>query len=59
MEVGDAEAQPAAGLESTGRCVHADCGRRKGIVGREVQRAPVLAAVVGCVWWAGDDVVPF
>lgn len=58
MEVADAEAEARAGLEAARGSVHADGGRGEGVVWREEERAPVLAAVVGCLLWAGDDVVP-
>ena len=58
MEVGDAKAEPGRGLEAAGGCVHADGGRREGVVGREDEGAPVLAAFVGGLWRAGEDVVP-
>lgn len=59
MEVGDAEAEAGAGLEAARGRVHADCGRGEGVVGREHESAPVLAAVVRGVGRAGQDVVPF
>lgn len=58
MEVADAEAEARAGLEAARGSVHADGWRGEGVVWREEERAPVLAAVVGCLLWAGDDVVP-
>ena len=39
--------------------MHADGGRGEGVGGREEERAPVLAVVVGSVGGAGQDVVPF
>jgi hypothetical protein len=59
VEVGDAEAQAGAGLEAAGRGVHADGGRREGVVWREHERAPVLAAFVGGLGRPCEDVVPF
>ena len=59
MEVGYAEAQACAGLEAAGRGVHANGGRREGVVGWEHEGAPVLAAFVWCLGRAGEDVVPF
>ncbi len=38
--------------------MHSDRGRREGVVGREDQGSPVLTIMVGCVWWAGENVVP-
>ena len=58
VEVGDAEAQPRAGLEAARGRVHADRRRREGVVRREHQRAPVLAAFVGGLRGTCDDVVP-
>lgn len=58
MEVGDAETEAGAGLEATGGRVHADGGRGEGVVWREHERSPVLAAVVRRVGRAGQDVVP-
>lgn len=58
MKVGDAEAEACAGLKATGRCVHADGGRGEGVIGREHERTPVLATIVGRVGRAGEDVVP-
>ena len=59
MEIADTEAEACRGLEASTRCVHADCWRCEGVVWWEHERAPVLAAFVGRVRWAGDDVVPF
>lgn len=39
--------------------MHADCGRGEWVVWWEHERAPVLAAFVGGVGRAGEDVVPF
>lgn len=38
--------------------MHAYGGRGKGVIGREDEGAPVLAAVVWRVLGAGDDIVP-
>ena len=59
MEVGNREAKAGRGLKAAGRGVHADRGGSKGIVGREEERAPVLAVRVGGVGRTGEDVVPF
>ena len=59
MEVRDAEAEARAGLEAARGGVHADGGGCKRVVGWEGEGAPVLAAVVGCVRRASEDVVPF
>lgn len=59
MEVGYAEAQAGAGLKAAGGRVHADGGWGEGVVGREHEGAPVLAAFVGGFGRAGQDVVPF
>ena len=58
VKVGYTQAQPAAGLKAARGCVHANGRRGEGIVWWEVEGAPVLAALVRRVWWAGDDVVP-
>ena len=58
MEVGDGEAQPCRRLEATGGRVHPDSGRRKGVIGREDQGSPVLAAMIRGILGTGDDVVP-
>lgn len=58
MEVADAEAQACGRLEAAAGRVHADGGRRKGVLGGEDERAPVLAVFVGGLRWAGEDVVP-
>ncbi len=39
--------------------MHADGGWGEGVSGREEERAPVLAVVVGGVGWPSQDVVPF
>ena len=59
MEVADAEAEALAASEPAAWCVHADCGRCEGVVGREDEGAPVLAAFVGRLGRPGEDVVPF
>ena len=59
MEVRYAEAQPRRRLEAAAWRVHADRRRRERILGREGQRAPVLAVLVRCLGRAGEDVVPF
>lgn len=59
MEVRDGEAQAGRGLEASAGSVHADRGRGEGVVRREHQRAPVLAAGVGRAGRPGQDVVPF
>ena len=59
MEVADAQAEAGAGLESAAGGVHADCRWGERVVWGEHERAPVLAAFVGGVGWAGQDVVPF
>ena len=59
MEVGDGETEAGGGLEAAGGGVHADGGRGEGVSGREEERAPVLAVVVGSVGGTGQDVVPF
>lgn len=58
VEVADAEAEACGRLEAARGRVHADCGRRERVVGREHEGAPVLAAVVRSVGRAGEDVVP-
>lgn len=58
VEVGDGEAEARRGLEAARGRVHADRGGREGVVGREDEGAPVLAAVVRSVFGAGYDVVP-
>jgi hypothetical protein len=47
-----------AGLKATARGVHANRGWRKRVVGWEHEGAPVLAAFIGSLRWAGEDVVP-
>ena len=59
VEVAYAEAEAGGGLEAPGGSVHADCGGSEGVFGREDEGAPVLAANVGGVGGAGEDVVPF
>ena len=59
MEVGDAQTQFGRGLETAGWRVHADCRRGEGVVGWELEDAPVLAVGVGGVGGSGEDVVPF
>jgi len=39
--------------------VHADGGGCEGVVGGEDEGSPVLAVVVGCIWGAGEDIMPF
>lgn len=39
--------------------MHADCGWSEGVFGGKGESSPVLAVVIGSVWWAGEDVVPF
>lgn len=39
--------------------MHADSWRSERIIRWECQSAPVLPVVIGCVGWAGQDVVPF
>ncbi len=39
--------------------MHTDGGRGEGVSGREEERTPVLAVVVGSVGGPGQDVVPF
>ena len=39
--------------------MHPDRGGCKGVVRWEYERAPILAAFVGGLGWAGEDVVPF
>lgn len=58
MEIADAEAEAGRGLESAGGGMHTDCRGSEGIVGWEHEGAPVLAVVVGCLFWTGDYVVP-
>jgi hypothetical protein len=58
VEVGDREAESSRGLKAAGGGVHPDCGGCEGVVGWEDQGAPVLSIVIGCVWGAGEDVVP-
>lgn len=58
MEVGYRETESRRWLESSGRCVHSDRGWREGVVWREDERAPVLAAMVWRVLRTRDDVVP-
>lgn len=58
MEIRDGKAEARRGLEASGRGVHADGRRGKGVVGREDERSPVLAVVVGCLLRAGEDIVP-
>jgi len=38
--------------------VHADGGGCEGVVGGEDEGSPVLAVVVGCIWGAGEDIMP-
>ena len=59
VEVRDAEAEPCRRLEAAARRVHANRGRGEGVVWREHERAPVLAAFIGGFGRAGQDVVPF
>ena len=58
MEVRDAEAEARGGLEAPRGGVHPDCGGCEGVVGREHERSPVLAVLVGGFGRAGEDVVP-
>lgn len=39
--------------------MHADGGGCEGVVGGEDEGSPVLAVVVGCIWGAGEDIMPF
>lgn len=39
--------------------MHADCGWGERVFGGKGESSPVLAVVIGSVWWAGEDVVPF
>lgn len=59
VEITDGEAEAGGGLEAPAGGVHPDAGWGEGVVGREEERTPVLAAGVGGRGWAGDDVVPF
>ena len=59
MEVRDAETEARGRLEAAARGVHADGWGREGVVRREYEGAPVLAAFVGGFGRAGEDVVPF
>ncbi len=38
--------------------MHSDCGGCERVVRWEDQGTPVLAVVVGCIWWAGEDIMP-
>lgn len=38
--------------------MHADGGGCEGVVGGEDESTPVLAVVIGCIWGAGEDVMP-
>lgn len=58
MEVRDGQTKARGGLESTRRCVHADCGRLEWVVRWEHQCTPILAVVVWSVGWSGEDIVP-
>ena len=58
MEVGDGEAEAGGGLETAGGSVHSDGGGCEGVISREDECAPVLAVVIGCVRWAGEDIMP-
>lgn len=58
MEVADAEAKTSRRLEPAAGGMHTDCWWRKRVVRGEHQRAPVLTAFVGCIWRAGEDIVP-
>ena len=58
MKITNAEAEPSRGLESAAGRVHSDSRWRKGVVRWKHQRTPVLAALVGCIGRAGEDVVP-
>lgn len=46
-------------METAGGGMHSDCGGCEGVVWRENQGAPILTIVVGCVWRAGKDIMPF
>lgn len=58
MKVGDGETQPGRWLEATGGRVHSDGGRRKGVIGREDQSPPVLAAMIRGILGTGNNIVP-
>lgn len=58
MEVGDGQAESRRWLEASGRGVHADCWRLERIVGREHERAPVLAIMIGSIGRSDQYVVP-
>lgn len=59
MEVAYGEAEAFTAAEAARRGVHTDGGWCEGVVGGKDEGAPVLAAGVDCVGWAGEDVVPF
>jgi hypothetical protein len=58
VEIGDREAEAGGGLEAARGGMHSDCGGCEGVVGRENQGAPILTIVIGCVWGAGEDIMP-
>lgn len=58
MEVGDGEAQTAGGLESARGGVHSNRWRRKRVIWREDQRAPVLSTMVRGILRSCNDVMP-
>ena len=59
MEIRYAQTQACRRLEAAARRVHADGGRREGVLGREGEGAPVLPVLVWGFGRAGEDVVPF
>lgn len=58
MEIGDGEAETGGRLETPGWSVHSDRGGCEGVVCWEDEGAPVLAIVVRCIGWAGENIMP-
>jgi hypothetical protein len=58
MKVTNAKAESSRRLEAAAGGVHTDSWWRKRIVRGKHQRTPVLAAFVGCIGRACEDVVP-
>lgn len=46
-------------METAAGGVHTDCWWCERVVGWENESAPVLAAFIGGLGWAGEDIVPF
>jgi hypothetical protein len=58
MKVANAQAEPCRRLESAAWGVHSNGRRRKGILGREHEGAPVLTILIWGARGSGQDIVP-